>query len=172
MYMYRRARVAYCTVPYDDAGLLHRACALRLSAAKMKRWNPVPFLGGSSEDSTPDSTAASSLETALIVINTPIIRRDVFATVWKNGACASSILSAVSPHPCVQAEDARRTHTASIRYCADGGANRVYDAFGGDDACVCPRTARNLSWLDLTGALCTDSFRTSSRETSTRSGTT
>lgn len=77
----------------------------------MKRWNPVPFLGGSYEGSPSDSTstAASSLETALIVINTPIIRRDVFATVWKN---------------------------ASIRYCADGGANRVYDAFGKDDAYV------------------------------------
>ena len=159
----------------DDAGLLHRAYPLRLSAAKMKRWNPVPFLGrGSSEDSGSDSTAAaSSLETALIVINTPIIRRDVFATVWKNGAHASSVAPG-RPHrwPKLMNRPGTLGRTQLVYDTVQTEARTAYTTSLATMMRACVVTLRHsLSLADLTGILKTDSSRTSSRETSTHSGT-
>ncbi|KAK9900048.1 thiamine pyrophosphokinase [Cystobasidium minutum MCA 4210] len=73
--------------------------------SNVKEWNPEPFLSPRNSDSNDTSTIGPQLKTALIIINTPIIRKDIFETVWKN---------------------------SSLRYCADGGANRLYDAFGDD----------------------------------------
>lgn len=68
-----------------------------------KEWNPVPFL--SATNNARHASQAVELKTALVVINTPIVRKDIFETVWKN---------------------------SSLKYCADGGANRLYSAFGND----------------------------------------
>jgi len=96
--------------------------------ASVKRWNPLPFLvprltqsSSSEADNAVDDdntisnahqdadTKEAPLETALIVLNTPIVRKDIFSIVWKN---------------------------ASLKFCADGGANRLLDAFGEDESFV------------------------------------
>lgn len=47
-----------------------------------KEWDPVPFLSPSSRKQ--DTGIGPQLKTALVIINTPIVRKDVFETIWKN----------------------------------------------------------------------------------------
>lgn len=99
-------------------------------------------------------------KTALIILNTPIVRKDVFADVWGNGECIQTAVYVVSsstppgqladrgvlqdrrlPQTPLYHSPLSHTHScsftlstpASLRYCADGGANRLLDAFGEDE---------------------------------------
>ncbi|CED84536.1 thiamin pyrophosphokinase [Phaffia rhodozyma] len=61
-------------------------------------WNTSSFLSAASNSSTESSKA-------LIVLNLPITKPEIFYRVWRS---------------------------CQIRYCADGGANRLYDFFDSD----------------------------------------
>jgi hypothetical protein len=53
----------------------------------MKRWDPESFL----RPQIASSTTQRDLQTALVIINTPIVRLDVFETIWQNGPFCAAI---------------------------------------------------------------------------------
>ena len=54
------------------------------SDAIVKRWEPASFFDGQGGIQS-RSTDLLSSETALVVINTPIARKDIFSTLWASG---------------------------------------------------------------------------------------
>ncbi|KAL7417542.1 thiamine pyrophosphokinase [Mrakia frigida] len=68
------------------------------SASTSKIWDPSTFLS----PINPSSSTSPRPPQALIILNLPILRLDIFERAWKS---------------------------TDLRYCADGGANRLFDAF-------------------------------------------
>lgn len=73
-------------------------------------------------------SSAHGRDTALVILNTPLPPQSLFRRIWKTGK------SRLYVHNLPISKNASRELnsdfcSARIRYCADGGANRLYDRF-------------------------------------------
>lgn len=79
-----------------------------------KEWNPVPFLSARSD--TGQASEIANLKIALVIINTPIVRKDIFETIWKN--CMHLIhntLHCCLPHMADTGLTTARTHCSLVK---------------------------------------------------------
>lgn len=71
------------------------------SSSAVRRWNPGAFLSPPSSSSSAAGSSSSTSPQAMVILNLPIARLDVFCRIWSLSASASA-LSSLRDHELTQ----------------------------------------------------------------------